>query len=52
MEPAHRVEIHDLRHAFASWSIQNGGDLYELATLLGHANRLSTSKQIRDVRRY
>jgi integrase len=30
--------FHDLRHTFASWYMMNGGDLYELAKLLGHAN--------------
>jgi integrase len=30
--------FHDLRHTFASWFMMNGGDLYELAKILGHAN--------------
>jgi integrase len=30
--------FHDLRHTFASWFLMNGGDLYELAKVLGHAN--------------
>ena len=30
--------FHDIRHAFASWYMRNGGDLYGLAKLLGHAN--------------
>ena len=30
--------FHDLRHTFASWYMMNGGDLYELAKVLGHAN--------------
>jgi len=28
--------FHDLRHTFASWYMMNGGDLYELAKILGH----------------
>src|SRR6266478_5525938 len=27
--------FHDLRHTFASWFMMNGGDLYELAKILG-----------------
>jgi integrase len=30
--------LHDLRHTFTSWYMINGGDLYELAKILGHAN--------------
>ena len=30
--------FHDLRHTFASWCMMNGGDLYELAKILGHSN--------------
>jgi integrase len=30
--------FHDLRHTFASWFMMNGGDLYELAKILGHSN--------------
>ena len=28
---------HDLRHTFASWFVQDGGDLYHLSRILGHA---------------
>jgi integrase/recombinase XerD len=28
---------HDLRHTFASWWVQEGGDLYRLSRILGHA---------------
>ena len=30
--------FHDLRHTFESWYMMNGGDLYELAKILGHSN--------------
>jgi integrase len=36
--------IHDLRHTFASWFMMNGGDLYELAKILGHANIKMTER--------
>jgi integrase len=36
--------FHDLRHTFASWYMMNGGDLYELAKLLGHANIKMTQR--------
>ncbi len=28
---------HDLRHTFASWWVQGGGDLYRLSRVLGHS---------------
>jgi integrase len=36
--------FHDLRHTFASWFMMNGGDLYELAKLLGHSNIKMTER--------
>ena len=36
--------FHDLRHSFASWYMMNGGDLYELAKILGHANIRMTER--------
>jgi len=30
--------FHDLRRTFPSWYMINGGDLYELAKILGHTN--------------
>ena len=40
----HDFRFHDLRHTFASWYMMNGGDLYELAKLLGHANIKMTER--------
>ncbi len=36
--------FHDLRHTFASWYMMNGGDLYELAKILGHSNLKMTQR--------
>lgn len=36
--------FHDLRHTMASWYMMNGGDLYELAKILGHANVKMTER--------
>ena len=36
--------FHDLRHTFASWYMMNGGDLYALAKLMGHANIKMTER--------
>jgi len=36
--------FHDTRHTFASWYMMNGGDLYELAKILGHANIKMTER--------
>jgi site-specific recombinase XerD len=30
--------IHDLRHSFASMAINNGASLFEIKSLLGHAD--------------
>ncbi len=34
--------FHDLRHTFASWSVQGGMDLYRLARILGHKDTQMT----------
>jgi integrase len=39
-----QLRIHDLRHTFASWYMMNGGDLYELAKILGHSNIKMTER--------
>jgi integrase len=36
--------FHDLRHTFASWYMMSGGDLYELAKILGHSNIRMTER--------
>ena len=36
--------FHDLRHTFASWYMMNGGDLYQLAKILGHSNIKMTER--------
>ena len=36
--------FHDLRHTFASWYMMSGGDLYELAKILGHSNIKMTER--------
>jgi integrase len=36
--------FHDLRHTFASWYMMHGGDLYELAKILGHSNIKMTER--------
>jgi integrase len=36
--------FHDLRHTFASWYMMIGGDLYELAKILGNANIKMTER--------
>ncbi len=35
---------HDLRHTFASWWLQEGGDLYRLSRVLGHATLQMTTR--------
>lgn len=44
--------FHDLRHTFASWYMMNGGDLYELAKVLGHANIKMTERYAKLGRRH
>lgn len=39
-----RATVHSLRHTFASWLIQNGADLSEVADALGHASLNMTKR--------
>lgn len=36
--------FHDLRHTFASWWVQEGGDLYRLSRVLGHKTLAMSSR--------
>jgi integrase len=36
--------FHDLRHCFASWFMESGGDLYTLQGILGHAGPAMTQR--------
>ena len=38
------IRWHDLRHTFASWFVQSGGDLYHLSRLLGHSTVQMTTR--------
>lgn len=44
--------FHDLRHTFASWYMMNGGDLYELAKILGHKNIKMTERYAKLARQH
>ncbi|MEP5728111.1 MAG: tyrosine-type recombinase/integrase [Sulfitobacter sp.] len=37
-------KFHDLRHTFASWYVQRGGDLYRLQIILGHKGPTMTQR--------
>ena len=43
---------HDLRHTFASWYMMKGGDLYELAKILGHSNIKMTERYAKLARQH
>jgi site-specific recombinase XerD len=36
--------VHDLRHSYASWLVQAGVGLYQVAVLLGHADPATTAR--------
>ena len=38
------IRWHDLRHTFASWFVQSGGDLYHLSRILGHSTVQMTTR--------
>jgi site-specific recombinase XerD len=42
------LRVHDLRHVFAAIIAEKGGDLADIATLLGHTN-LSTTLRYRSL---
>ena len=44
--------FHDLRHTFASCYMMNGGDLYELAKILGHSNIKMTERYAKLARQH
>jgi integrase len=44
--------FHDLRHTSASWYMMNGGDLYELAKILGHSNIKMTERYAKLARQH
>jgi integrase len=44
--------FHDLRHTFASWYMMHGGDLYELAKILGHSNIKMTERYAKLARQH
>ena len=44
--------FHDLRHTFASRYMMNGGDLYELAKILGHSNIKMTERYAKLARQH
>jgi integrase len=52
LERAEDFRFHDLRHTFASWYMMNGGDLYELAKILGHSNIKMTERYAKLARQH
>lgn len=38
------VTLHTLRHTYASWFLQQGGDLYTLSKLMGHSTIYTTAR--------
>lgn len=38
------MRIHDARHTYASLFVMNGGKLYDLKTVLGHADMKTTER--------
>jgi site-specific recombinase XerD len=40
------IGIHGLRHTFASHFIMNGGNIYDLKTLMGHSDVATTMRYV------
>ncbi|MCE2891966.1 MAG: tyrosine-type recombinase/integrase, partial [Hyphomonadaceae bacterium] len=38
------VRLHDLRHSFATFAVEDGASLYLVGRALGHANASSTER--------
>jgi hypothetical protein len=38
------VRLHDLRHSFATFAVENGASLFQVGRALGHAKSVSTER--------
>jgi hypothetical protein len=38
------VRLHDLRHSFATFAVENGASLFQIGRTLGHAKSVSTER--------
>lgn len=40
------VRLHDLRHSFATFAVENGASLFQIGRTLGHAKSVSTERYV------